>query len=43
MAWHWIGDKLLSDPMMITNDNLVYWHIYASLNPNELNGWEVFA
>ena len=31
MAWHRLGDKPSSEPMM-----LVYWHLYASLWLNEL-------
>ena len=31
MAWHWPGDKPLSEPMMVS-----HWHIYASLGLNEL-------
>ena len=34
MAWRRLGDKPLSEPMMV---RLLYWRIYVSLGLNELN------
>ena len=34
MAWRWIGDKPLSEPMLT---DPIYWRIYAALGGDELN------
>ena len=34
MAWHWIGNKLLSEPWTIADP--IHWRIYVALEEDEL-------